>query len=453
MSKRRKLRLIAFETPLKAFLRITSNGGLLLMFTALIAVIWANSPWQQWYTWLFEKVHFALVVNDWKLDMHLLHWINDGLMSLFFFMVGLEIKREILAGELNNVRMAALPMIAAVGGMVVPMVIFKLFALDGETSRGWGIPMATDIAFSIGILSMLGNRVPLSLKVFLTALAIVDDLGAVIVIAVFYTSQINWVLLAIALGILAVLVVLNILDVRYLWIYMAAGAIVWWLFLNSGVHATIAGVLVAFTIPINPRIDSGRFMTAIKGMVNKFRHHDVEGKMLSHEQIDSISHINTLVREVQSPLQFVEHSLHRFVNYFILPVFALSNAGIVLINFGSHQSPDAAFSKLSLALAVSLVLGKLIGIYLFSRGAVRLGIATKPQGASWSAVAGVALLGGIGFTMSLFIGSLAYSSPQILTEAKIGIFAGSILAGIAGYVVLDRVLPKKHEVAHNSDEM
>lgn len=443
MTKKERLRLIAFETPLKAFLRITSNGGLLLMFTALIAVLWANSPWQDWYTWFFEKLHLKLSLNDWQLDMHMLHWINDGLMAIFFFMVGLEIKREILAGELNNIRMASLPLIAAVGGMLVPMLVFKSFGLEGEAGQGWGIPMATDIAFSIGILSMLGNRVPLSLKVFLTALAIVDDLGAVIVIAVFYTTQINWLFLGVAFGIVGLLALFNILNVRYLWIYIVLGVVVWWLFLNSGVHATIAGVLVALTIPINPSMDSGRFMVAIKGMVNKFKHHEIDGAMLSHEQIDSISHINTLVREVQSPLQFVEHSLHRFVNYFVLPLFALSNAGIIFYYFDNPEAQSASFSMLSLALAVSLVLGKLIGIFLFAWAGVRLKIAKRPQGASWKAVAGVALLGGIGFTMSLFIGSLAYTSPSILTEAKVGIFVGSIIAGVAGYMILNKVLPKE----------
>ncbi len=442
MTKKDKLRLIAFETPLKAFLRITSNGGLLLMFTALIAVLWANSPWQEWYTWFFEQLHFTISLNEWKLDMHMLHWINDGLMAVFFFMVGLEIKREILAGELNNIRMASLPLIAALGGMLVPMLIFKMFGIEGEGARGWGIPMATDIAFSIGILSMLGNRVPLSLKVFLTALAIVDDLGAVIVIAIFYTTQIKWLYLAIAFAIIGVLVVCNLLNVRYLWIYVVMGLIVWWLFLHSGVHATIAGVLVALTIPVNPSLHSGRFMVAIKGMANKFNLHDTEGVMLTHEQVDSISHINTLVREVQSPLQFMEHSLHRFVNYFVLPLFALSNAGVIFYYFNNPDAESASFSIVSLALAVSLVVGKLIGIFLFAWGAVRLRIAKKPQGASWKAVAGVSLLGGIGFTMSLFIASLAFSTPSILTEAKVGIFAGSIVAGILGYAVLNKTLPK-----------
>lgn len=443
MTKRDKLRALVLETPMKAFLRITSNGGLLLMAMALIAVLWANSPWQQWYLYVFEKIHIALRFDTFELDMHLLHWINDGLMTLFFFMVGLEIKRELLAGELNNVKVAALPIIAAIGGMLIPVAIFSMFGFQGEEARGWGIPMATDIAFSIGILSLLGSRVPLSLKVFLTALAIIDDLGAVLVIAIFYTSQINWLFLGFALMLVAILVVANITNVRNLWFYFAVGIVVWLLFLHSGVHATIAGVLVALTIPVNPLINPGAFIDDIREVFRKFNvvTKDAENHIvLNHEQVDAIDHIQELSREVQSPLQYLEHRLHKFVNYFVLPLFALSNAGIILYSFNADNASTAGFTVLSVGLAVSLVLGKGIGIFIFSWLAVRFKIAKKPFGASWSSVLGVAFLGGIGFTMSLFIASLAFPSASVLAEAKLGIFAGSIIAGIIGYYILKKSL-------------
>ncbi len=443
MNKREKLRILAFETPMKAFLRIMSNGGLLLMVTTLIALVWANSPWQDWYHQLFEKTHFSIGINGQVLDMHLLHWINDGLMAIFFFVVGLEIKREMMAGELNHIKIAALPLIAAFGGMVVPMFIYMMFGFDGEASRGWGISMATDIAFSIGILTMLGKRVPLSLKVFLTALAIVDDLGAVLVIAVFYTTQINWLFLIIALALVSVLIIANYLNIRFLWLYLSVGAIIWLLFLHSGVHATIAGVVVALTIPVRPSIDSEYFIHTIKKILGRFNllskdaHNNV---VLSHEQIAAIDHIQSLSNEVQSPLQFAEHSMHKFINYVVLPLFALANAGIVLVNFGSSDHQTAQFTTISVALAISLVLGKVIGISLFSWLAVFFRLAQKPKGASWMAIIGVSFLGGIGFTMSLFIASLAFPSAAILAEAKLGIFAGSLIAGTIGFFMLKRTL-------------
>lgn len=443
MNKKEKLRILAFESPMRAFIRIMSNGGLLLMLMALVAVIWANSPWQDWYHWVFEKSHLSLSINDWQLDMHFLHWINDGLMAIFFFVVGLEIKREVIAGELNNLKLAALPMLAALGGMVVPVIIYSTFGFEGDAARGWGIPMATDIAFSIGILSMLGDRVPLSLKVFLTALAIVDDLGAVLVIAIFYTSQINWLFLIVALTLVACLMMANFYNVRQLWIYISLGIVIWGLFLYSGVHATIAGVVVALTIPVKPSIDSDYFIEAIKSVLGKFNRISKDANnnvVLTHEQIDAIDHIQSLAHEVQSPLQYAEHAMHRFINYVVLPLFALANAGIMLVSYGHSEHQTAQFTMLSVGLAISLIFGKVIGISLFSWVAVRLGLAKKPKGATWMSVIGVAFLGGIGFTMSLFIASLAFPSPTMLAEAKLGIFAGSMIAGIVGYLILRKSL-------------
>lgn len=427
----------ACELPIKTFMRISSNGGLMLLSVAILALIWANSPWQDLYTWFFEKFHVKLSVNDFAIDMHMLHWINDGLMTIFFFMVGMEIKREMLAGELSDIKVATLPIFGAVGGMVVPVIIYKLFGMEGEAANGWGIPMATDIAFSIGILSLLGNRVSLSLKVFLTALAIVDDLGAVLVIAIFYTSEIAWMYLLIGLGLFLFLLILNRCGVSMPMIYVAVGIVIWWFFLQSGIHATISGVLVAFTIPMRNRIDTVAFAEGVSANLPslqnlKYGHRNTV--VLTDEQMHAIDKIGALSTNMVSPLQYMEHSLQRFVNYVVLPLFALSNSGIILYSFSGAQ--HGLVSLVTFAIAVSLFLGKTIGIASFSWLAVKLKLADKPAGSSWHTMIGMGMMGGIGFTMSLFIATLAFKDPNILAQAKLGIFIGSIFSGVVGYYYL-----------------
>ncbi len=452
-SMRRKRRRVAleqaFERPFRTFERISSNGGLMLLFVGTIALIWANSPLQELYTYLMEEFHVSISLESdaggFGVGMHSIHWINDGLMTLFFLMAGLEIKREMLAGELANFKQAILPIFAAVGGMVVPIIIYKLFSFDmsAEAIGGWGIPMATDIAFSIGILSLLGDRVPLSLKVFLTALAIVDDLGGVMVIALFYTSQINFTYLAIALAFFGVLSILNLVfNVEKLHPYLIIGCIIWYFMLQSGIHSTIAGVLVAITIPLRTKITSTAFIDGIQEVLPRLsvlKKGNKEGRfttvVLNEEQVDGVRTIHNLVKNVQSPLQFLENSLHEVVNYFVLPLFAIANSGVIVYNYASDIQPEL-FSIVTVAIAVSLFVGKTVGITLFSWFAVKLKLADKPTGSSWHTMMGMGMMGGIGFTMSLFIASLAFVDPDVLTQAKLGIFIGSTLSGVCGYFYL-----------------
>jgi len=434
--------------PFQQFFKFISSGSALLMIATAIAVIWANVNHDTYeHTW---HTFFNIDTKLFKIKMGLLHWINDGLMAIFFFVVGLEIKREFMAGELRSFKQASLPIFAAVGGMVVPIIFFLAFGLTGEAANGWGIPMATDIAFSLGVLAVLGKRVPLSLKVFLTALAIVDDLGAVLVIALFYGGELNWTFIGIAFILLGILALANYKNVQDLKLYMFVGFIIWYLFLMSGIkgpgsglHATIAGVLIALTIPARPKVLVSDFMERIKTGIRKFdtvpkSHNEM---VLTPEQLAAINDVEYSVKKVQSPLQYIEHQFHGFVNLFILPVFALSNAGVTLV---AVTTQGEIFSTISAAIAVSLVFGKIIGITFFSWLAVRLKIAVKPHKTSWLTFVGLALLGGIGFTMSIFIAGLAYTG-DILNQAKIGIFVGSIVAGVAGFYLLKYSLKRDEE--------
>lgn len=436
----RKRRVVArtIARPFEKFFERISGGGILLMFVTLAALLWANSPLQGYYNLVWDHdLFFGL--SGYALHHSVLHWINDGLMVIFFFVVGLEIKREFIAGELSSFRQAIFPILAAVGGMLVPIALFTVFGLSGEASKGWGIPMATDIAFSLAVLGLLGSRVPLSLKVFLTALAIVDDLGAILVIALFYSHQIYWSYLLIAFGLLLVLVLANYFDVQIIHLYTGIGFLIWFLFLKSGIHPTIAGVLIAFTIPARPKVKINQFIPKIKWRLRKFRGlpEDDTDFVLSNEQLSAIDHIEELVKEVQSPLQMIEHHLSGMVNYLILPLFALANAGVtILAQDAGKNGESAVFTSLSLIVALSLIFGKAIGISLFSWLAVKFKIATKPKNVPWMAFIGLGLLGGIGFTMSLFIANLAFQDSALLDQAKIGIFFGSIVSGLAGYFLL-----------------
>ena len=421
--------------PVQRFMHEEASSGIVLFVAAVVALVWANSPWYDAYHDLLET-HIIVGFGSWAIDETIHHWIDDGLMAVFFFVVGLEIKRAVVVGELSSVRKAALPIFAALGGMIVPALLYVTFNPGGEEFRGWGIPMATDIAFSLGVLSLLRTRAPLPLKIFLAAFAIIDDIGAVIVIAVFYTGDIAWGNLGIGAIFLVFLLVVGRLGIRHPLVYALLGVAVWLAFLYSGVHATVAGVLVAATIPIRVRVDSAGFLARSRDLLLVFERSGEHG----HEDETSIEQRAILVeledtaREMQSPLQRFETALHPWVAFVVMPLFALSNAGVKL----EGDFFEALTHPVTLGIVLGLVIGKQVGVTLFSWAAVRFGFAVLPYGVTWLQFYGVALLGGIGFTMSLFITNLAFTSDLLTTEAKIGILLGSAISGIIGYLVLFR---------------
>jgi NhaA family Na+:H+ antiporter len=378
--------------------------------------------------------------------MTLLSFINDALMAIFFFSIGLEIKREILVGELSSFKQALLPIIGAIGGMIVPVVIYTILSSGTEYAGGAAIPMATDIAFSLGVLAMLGSRVPLSLKIFLTTLAVVDDIGGIVVIATFYTSHIEPMLLVYAAACLVLLLLGSALRIKSQVFYLGVGGVVWFLFLNSGIHPTIAGVLVAFCVPATPVYAPKKYIKKIKESIGNFKNEDEENfdklTILSKNQMNWLKEVESASDKVISPLQELEDTLHPFVNFFIVPVFAFANAGIFLLDL----DPVSIFQGISLSIICGLILGKFIGIFTFSWLAIILRLAPKPAYSTWSMLGGVSMLGGIGFTVSLFIATLTFGgNPEqasLLDHAKLGIVVGSILAGILGSLWLNKVLPK-----------
>lgn len=420
--------------PVLNFLQLEQASGLLLIAVAIVAIVWANSPLASSYFSIWTS-KVSLGFGEFKIEKDFLHWINDGLMAVFFFVVGLEIKRELLIGELSSVKNAVLPAVAALGGMIFPAIIYTLMNTGGEASKGWGIPMATDIAFAIGILSILGNRVPFALKIFLTAIAIIDDLGAVIVIAVFYSSNISLMMLGFAGIVLLVLILLNFLQIKSPLVYILFGLVLWFLFLKSGVHATIAGVLLAFTIPTKTRLNGKKFYDETSDALAEMK----ERGLVKDENRISVS-INEVLYTIEencekatAPAHRLEHKLHPYVAFFIMPVFALANAGVSLGGISG-----GVINGVTLGITAGLFLGKVLGVGLFSLAAVKLGFGVLPTGSSIRQIVGVGFLAGIGFTMSLFIGSLAFSSQELLDFAKIGIIAGSVLSGIVGYTILKK---------------
>lgn len=419
--------------PFNRFMHEEASSGIVLVVAAVIALVWANSQWYHSYEELFET-HITIGFDRWALDEPLHYWINDALMAIFFFVVGLEIKHAVLVGELRSARKAALPIIAAFGGMIVPAILFIALNANGDGSRGWGIPMATDIAFSLGVLSLLGTRVPLSLKIFLTAFAIIDDLGAVIVIAVFYTGDILWGNLGIGALFLGVLLGISALGVRHPLVYAAVGVIVWLAFLQSGIHATVAGVLVAATIPIKVRVNSDGFLARSRDLLTVFERSGNQGDevQISGAQRAVILELEETVQQMESPLQRFEHALHPWVAFAIMPLFALANAGVRI----EGDFFDALTHPVTIGIVLGLVIGKQVGVTVFSWAAVRFGVAVLPYGVTWRQMYGVALLGGIGFTMSLFITGLAFVDDSLNAEAKIGILLGSAISGVIGYLVL-----------------
>lgn len=437
--------LKTFDYSFLSFFKHRVNGGMLLMIVAVLAMVIANSPWADAYH-QFWSHPVALQIGSFNLFSHhgepltLMTFINDALMAVFFFSVGLEIKREILVGELSSFRQALLPIIAAVGGMIVPVLIYFLITQGTPSVDGLAIPMATDIAFSLGVLSLFGKRVPLSLKIFLTAFAVVDDIGGILIIAFGYTSHLAVSYLLAALGVLLVLVIANKMGVMNKTFYGFLGLVVWYLFLQSGVHSTIAGVLVAFTIPSIPCLNVKKYIKRICDNVAEFPHFDKSSILLTPHQIDVLKSIESASDRVISPLQFMEDRMHGMVNYLIMPLFAFANAGITL---SGGEGPIAG--TVTYAIVFGLVLGKFIGIFSFTYLAVRSKLVTMPKGMNWKNVAGVSLLGGIGFTVSLFIANLSFGETDeiLLNQAKLGVLIGTVLAGILGYVVLRMTLPKE----------
>lgn len=416
---------------MEKFVQIESFSGILLFSATIVALVWANSAFGASYQNLWNyKLGFE--VGDFEISKSLLFWINDGLMAIFFFLIGLEIKREVLMGELNTMKKAALPVFAAVGGIIVPVGVFFILNNDPETFKGWGIPMATDIAFSLAILTLLGKKAPLALKIFLTAFAIVDDLGAILAIAFFYSSSIDWGLVGMALIPFMVLIGLSIKGFYNKYLYIFIALIVWLLFLKSGLHPTIAGVMIAFTIPIQQKEGVVSSMGFLNTIVEKLSSAPYKKKpILTKEQIYLIDDLQDWTNKVQSPLQHIEHSLHGWVAYFIIPIFALANAGLV---FSGEN--DLNFT-LSINIAIALILGKCIGITLFSIASVKAGFAVLPEGITYRKILGTAFLAGVGFTMSIFISNLAFTDSTILIDSsKIGILIGSFVAGLIGYLVL-----------------
>jgi len=438
--KQNKTPIEKLTYSIQEFLHQEASGGILLIIATVIALAWANSPFAESYHHLWHT-YVKIEVGGVGLNYSLHHWINDGLMVIFFFVVGLEIKRELLVGELSSVKKAALPIAAALGGMIFPALIYTIFNLGSESASGWGIPMATDIAFVVGILALLGNRVPLALKIFILALAIVDDLGAVLVIAVFYTSNISLTSLMIAGGLIILLIAMNRLGVRNLLVYTFVGIALWLAFLKSGVHATVAGVLLAFTIPVSSRINTKKFKNETENLLKEFDNAGEHGEdvLTNSERLSIVDKIENNCEKILTPLQRFEHGLHPWVSFFIMPVFALANAGVTI---GSGLS-SAITHPVSIGIVLGLFLGKQIGIFSFSYLAVKLKLASEPEGVSWKKIYAASVLAGIGFTMSLFIANLAFNSEELLNISKVGILAGSLLSGVVGFIILKSALTKK----------
>ena len=437
-------------TPLDEFIHRQTTSGVLLMLCAIVALIIANSPWNDSYHH-FLSLPFTVGVPGFALSKSVHHWINDGLMALFFFVIGLELKREILVGELADPSKAILPIVAAIGGMVMPALVYIAFNPQGHTFDGWGVPMATDIAFALGTLALLGNRVPKSLLTFLIALAIVDDLGAVLVIALFYTETLSLPALAGAAVILGLLVSLNLGGVRRPMPYVLLGTVLWVALLKSGVHATLAGIFLAFTIPMRPKFDPARFISHVKAKLAKIEQvYKKETNIIRNDELRArVRALEKGIHLVQAPAQVMESKMHLPSAYLIIPIFSLANAGIP-IDWSSLGS--IVMHPVSLGIVAGLVGGKLIGVAGFTWLAVRLGLSSLPSGMNFKQIFGVALISGIGFTMSIFIAELGFKHHvEDLLMAKTGILLASLIAGLSGFAWLF-FTSNKDQNGHTGDE-
>jgi Na+:H+ antiporter, NhaA family len=423
----------AVASPVQRFIATESSSGIVLILAALAAFAWANSPWAGAYLQMLET-GVGIGLGGWRLEMTLQHWVNDLLMALFFFLVGLEIKRELLIGELAGWQRAALPVAGALGGMVVPALIYVAFNAGEDTVRGWGVPMATDIAFALGVLALLGERVPLSLKVFLLALAIVDDLGAVLVIALFYTENLDTTALLVSLAIWGGALFYGRAEGHRGVVFALIGGIVWYFMLRSGVHATIAGVLMALAVPARHRMSTDELRRELQWTAGA-TFEDIEAR---------IQHLEGVIDQAHSPLHAMEHDLGPYVAFLVMPVFAFFNAGVAL---GGRELD--LLSAVTMGAFLGLLIGKPIGVVAFVWLAVRTGISQLPKDGGWMGFAGIGLLAGIGFTMSLFVANLAFGEGALLDQAKIGVLAASLVAALAGLGFLHVALPGRKRAGVN----
>lgn len=438
--------------PLRRFAIQKPNASLLLFMATILAMILANSPWEETY---HQLLSFPINLQAWTFNlfshhgepMSMLAFVNDALMAVFFFVIGLEIKQEILIGELCSIRKALLPVIAACGGMIVPVLCYMMVCNSGPEASGAAIPMATDIAFALAVLGVLGKRVPLSMRIFLTALAVVDDIGGIIIIALFYSGSIAFEPLLISIAILALLYVGGRMKINNSLFYYVAGFVVWMLFLESGIHPTIAGVLVAFTVPARPAVKLDDFTCDMSGYLDMLDYTEVRqsktATVLTPTQIQVLNNIHTLADKTISPLQSIADKLHPLVNYVILPLFAFVNAGVT---FGDIE--PQTLLNIPLAVVAGLFVGKTLGIFSFSYLFVKSGIVSMPAGMSKRTLFGVSMLGGVGFTVALFIANLSFDpmlvgGADLLNQAKLGVFAGSFISGLFGYLLLKKMLPKE----------
>lgn len=442
MTEAKKTPIDRITKPILHFIEQEKSGSIVLGISVVIALFLANTAWATDYHSILEyKLGFQWDGNVY-FERSLHHWINEGLMAVFFFVVGLELKREIVGGELSHFRDALLPAAGALGGIAVPAAIYLMFNQSGEAQNGWGIPMATDIAFALGILYLLGDKIPLSLKIFLTALAIVDDLCAILVIAFFYTSDINMVYLFIAALILIIMYLSNRLGVRNILFYAILGiGGLWTAFMLSGIHATLAAVLAAFAIPANVRLKEKSFAAKTQQLLDLFIRTDSSSPVLSGRQLHLLEEMHASTIAAMPPLQRLERSLHPVVSFVIIPVFALANAGVSF----DIEVQTLFSSNIALGVAMGLLIGKFTGIVGTVLILIRLKVTTFPEGMNARNLMGVSLLSAIGFTMSLFITSLAFTSEEHITQAKVGIFAASIIGGVSGYLVLYRSINKPYK--------
>jgi len=431
MASTRQLVADQIFKPTQRFFRKEAASSILLIAATIMALIWTNSSiGETYHSFWHTEVSFAF--GHFHISKTLVHWINDGFMSLFFFTVGLEIKREILVGELATPKKALLPVIAALGGMIVPGLIYAALNIGLPTIRGWGVPVATDIAFALGAVAVFGRRLPVGLRIFLAAFAIADDLGAVVIIAIFYTQKIVWSYLIISLFLILGLAVANFLWIRWTLVYAILGLAVWFFVLGSGIHPTIAGVIVSLFVPARGRYDTDNFLQNVKKITEKFECEEQScgySILLNQEHMHAVQALELACHDVETPLQRLMHALHPWVAFLILPFFAMGNTGLT---FHGIVFSEMVSNTVIMGIIFGLVFGKPIGVMLFSYLSVKTGIASLPKEVRWSHIFGGAMLGGIGFTMSLFLADLSFSEPQILNYARIAILSGSVLSAAVG---------------------
>jgi len=424
------------------FVHSEVSGSIVLLLCTITALAWANSPWAESY---FELAHTYIGVSwgEASLKLSLQHWVNDALMVIFFFVVGLEIKREIVIGRLSSLDQAILPVTAAIGGMVVPAALYALVNAGGEGAAGWGVPMATDIAFALGILALFGRRVPIGLKVFLTAAAIADDMGAVLVIALFYTEKILLSPLVVAGVLMFLIVVASSARLRRPGLYILLAVGVWFAVFASGVHATVAGVLVALLVPVRARIEPARFLEIARGRLDELAEAELtpDSMVGDKRQLEALVDLNQASDDMLPVGLMFEKYLHPTQAFLILPLFALFNAGVAI----DGRILDTLRNPISIGIILGLVVGKVVGISFFSWLAIKSGKASLPEGVTWPQLLGVSAVAGVGFTMSLFVSELAFKSPELVSEAKVGILVASLLAGTCGFVMLHKALPRAEQ--------